>query len=64
VLRQSTGTGLSSLARRLKLVVGPSATLTHTEADGWVRVRIRMPAAHHPPEGIDTTATTMERSKG
>ncbi|MFM8951783.1 MAG: sensor histidine kinase [Planctomycetaceae bacterium] len=62
VLRQSTGTGLSSLARRLKLVVGPSATLTHTEADGWVRVRIRMPAAHHPPEGIDATATTMEHT--
>lgn len=62
VLRQSTGTGLSSLARRLKLLVGSSATLTHTEADGWVRVRIRMPVAHPSPHDIGTSPTTMEHS--
>ena len=62
VLRQSTGTGLSSLARRLKLLVGPSATLTHTEVNGWVRVRIRMPAAASPANGVDTTTSTMEHA--
>lgn len=41
--RQSTGTGLHSLERRLQLLVGPTATVTHGEADGWVRVRIRVP---------------------
>ena len=46
--RASTGTGLHSLERRLQLLGGPRATLTHTEADGWVRVRIRMPL---PPRG-------------
>jgi sensor histidine kinase YesM len=39
----STGTGLHSLERRLRLFLGPSATVTHWEADGWVRVRIRVP---------------------
>jgi len=62
ILRQSTGTGLSSLTRRLKLLVGSSATLTHTEADGWVRVRIRMPATHPSTEGIDTTPASVEHS--
>ncbi|MGB8854411.1 MAG: histidine kinase [Pirellulales bacterium] len=62
VIRQSTGTGLSSLTRRLRLLAGASATLTHTEADGWVRVRIRLPTHRPSPEGIDTTATTMEHS--
>lgn len=41
--RQSTGTGLHSLERRLRLLVGPTATVTHREADGWVRVLIRIP---------------------
>lgn len=62
VIRQSTGTGLSSLARRLKLVVGPSATLAHTEADGWVRVRIRMPAANPSPAGVDNATAPMQHS--
>jgi sensor histidine kinase YesM len=62
ILRQSTGTGLSSLTRRLKLLVGSSATLTHTEADGWVRVRIRMPATNPSTEGIDTTPASVEHS--
>lgn len=39
----STGTGLHSLERRLQLLCGPQATLTHGETDGWVRVRIRLP---------------------
>lgn len=62
VVRQSTGTGLSSLTRRLRLLAGASATLTHTEADGWVRVRIRLPTHIPSPVGIDTTTTTMEHS--
>lgn len=62
ILRQSTGTGLSSLNRRLKLLVGSSATLTHTEADGWVRVRIRIPATNPSPTGIDTTPAAMEHT--
>ncbi|NBW85710.1 MAG: hypothetical protein EBR23_02490 [Planctomycetia bacterium] len=49
--RQSTGTGLHSLERRLQLLVGPAATVTHGEADGWVRVRIRVPIATSPVEG-------------
>lgn len=40
---QSTGTGLNSLQRRLRLLVGGSATVAHHEEDGWVRVRIRVP---------------------
>lgn len=60
--RPSTGMGLSSLARRLKLLVGPSATLTHHEADGWVHVRVRMPAASPAHEAIDAPATMMEES--
>lgn len=47
--RASTGTGLESLARRLTLLVGPGATVTHGEADGWVRVRIMIPLAAAPP---------------
>ncbi len=41
--RQSTGTGLRSLQRRLRMLVGPGATVTHGEDDGWVRVVIRVP---------------------
>lgn len=40
----STGTGLASLERRLQLLVGPAAQVSHHEVDGWVRVRIRLPA--------------------
>lgn len=43
VIRPSTGTGLRSLERRLRLLVGPAATVAHGEEDGWVRVRIRLP---------------------
>ena len=43
--RQSTGTGLRSLERRLRLLVGPAAAVNHREEDGWVRVRIRVPIA-------------------
>ena len=43
--RQSTGTGLRSLERRLRLLVGPSAAVSHREDNGWVRVRIRVPIA-------------------
>lgn len=41
--RQSTGTGLRSLERRLRMLVGPGATVVHGEEDGWVRVVIRVP---------------------
>lgn len=47
--RQSTGTGLHSLERRLRLLIGPAATVTHREADGWVRVRIVVPL----PRGVN-----------
>ena len=43
--RQSTGTGLRSLERRLRLLVGPSAAVSHREDNGLVRVRIRVPIA-------------------
>jgi hypothetical protein len=46
--RQATGTGLHSLQRRLRLLVGPAATVSHTEDDGWVRVRIRVPIMEAP----------------
>ena len=41
--RASTGTGLESLARRLNLLVGSDASVTHAAADGWVRVWITIP---------------------
>jgi len=41
--KDSTGTGLHSLERRLRLLVGPGARVTHEEDDGWVRVRVRIP---------------------
>ncbi|MCE9631447.1 MAG: histidine kinase [Planctomycetia bacterium] len=41
--QQSTGTGLHSLERRLRLLLGPSATVNHREDNGWVRVRLRLP---------------------
>ncbi len=44
----STGTGLDSLAGRLRLVVGPATGVSHREEDGMVRVRVRIPLA---PEG-------------
>ena len=40
---RSTGTGLHSVERRLRLLVGPGAKVTHEEQDGWVRVRVRVP---------------------
>jgi signal transduction histidine kinase len=39
----STGTGLDSLAGRLRLVLGPAAGLSHREEHGLVRVRVRIP---------------------
>lgn len=58
----STGTGLSSLTRRLKLLVGPAATLTHHEADGWVSVRVRIPATPPSREAVDATPGRLETS--
>jgi len=53
----STGTGLASLERRLQMVVGPAATATHREEDGWVRVLIRVPAVEvRRPAGHQATA--------
>jgi sensor histidine kinase YesM len=46
--RQSTGTGLHSLERRLRLLVGPAASVTHREDSGTVRVRIRVPIVAPP----------------
>jgi len=40
---QSTGTGLRSLERRLRLLVGPGCTVTHRQAADWVRVEVRVP---------------------
>ncbi len=40
---RSTGTGLHSVERRLRLLVGPGARVTHEEREGWVRVRVRVP---------------------
>jgi hypothetical protein len=54
--RQSTGTGLHSLERRLQLLAGPACTVSHCEEDGWVRVMIRIPAPGAP---IDQVAETM-----
>ena len=45
--RDSTSTGLHSLRRRLQMLVGPAARVSHTEEDGWVRVQVRIPL---PPE--------------
>lgn len=43
------GTGLSSLERRLRMVVGSGASVTHREEDGWVRAVIRVPAVEAAP---------------
>jgi two-component system, LytTR family, sensor kinase len=42
---RSAGTGLESLARRLELLIGPTAGLEHSEQDGTVRVQVRIPFA-------------------
>lgn len=42
----STGTGLHSVERRLRLLVGNRAQVSHMEQDGWVRVRVRVPLVH------------------
>jgi hypothetical protein len=39
----STGTGLDSLAGRLRLLLGPAAGVSHLEEEGMVRVRVRIP---------------------
>lgn len=44
----TTGTGLKSLERRLRLLVGPEAGISHEEHDGWVHVRVRIPLAGTP----------------
>ena len=40
---RSTGTGLRSVERRLQILLGGQSQVTHMEADGWVRVRLRIP---------------------
>lgn len=59
--RASTGTGLESLARRLQLLVGSDASVTHAAADGWVRVRITIPlaAASTTPVPDSPTSTSQ-----
>jgi len=42
---RSTGTGLHSVERRLQLLMGRGARVTHDEQDGWVRVRVSVPLA-------------------
>ena len=51
---RSTGTGLHSVERRLRLLVGPAARVTHEERDGWVRVRVLVPV--EPAEQEDNEA--------
>lgn len=41
----STGTGLESLAGRLRLLLGGEARVTYAEETGWVRVQVRIPLA-------------------
>jgi len=50
----STGTGLHSLERRLRLLVDEAATVTHDEADGWVRVTVRVPVMQ--PDAVAVAA--------
>lgn len=42
---QSPGTGLLSLEHRLRLLVGPAATVSHREAGGQVTVTVRLPVS-------------------
>jgi len=43
--RDSTGTGLESLEKRLRMLVGAEARVSHAEDEGWVRVKVRIPLA-------------------
>jgi signal transduction histidine kinase len=52
--RESTGTGLDSLERRLRMLVGAEATVSHAEEDGWVRVRVRIPLDAAAAESDDS----------
>ncbi|RLS35524.1 MAG: hypothetical protein DWH79_01810 [Planctomycetota bacterium] len=51
---RSPSTGITTLRKRLELLVGPEATVSTRADDGWVRVQIRLPArdlgqsAEHP----------------
>lgn len=40
----STGIGLANLRRRLELLYGDQASLTHEKENGWVRARVCLPA--------------------
>jgi len=41
---RSHGIGLSNLRRRLELLFGPGARLSHEASDGWVRMQVLIPA--------------------
>lgn len=44
----STGTGISSLRKRLALLASEDASLEVEKTDGWVRIHIQLPATHPP----------------
>lgn len=48
---RSHGIGLANLRRRLELLFGVEANLTHAEADGRVRVVVELPLTDANPEG-------------
>ncbi len=53
---RSHGIGLSNLRRRLELLFGTAARLTHDADDGWVRVAVSLPAFATPDDLGNPTA--------
>ena len=49
-------TGIQTLRKRLRLLVGEEATVTTSAEDGWVRVAIRMPARPVPAPVLQETS--------
>jgi hypothetical protein len=53
---RSHGIGLANLRRRLELLYGVEASLSHREADGRVRVVVEIPLTHEPDGSGDMNA--------
>jgi len=53
---RAPGLGLTTLQRRLRLLVGPEARVTHREEEGMVHVSLHLPQAVPPPRLVGELA--------